>query len=395
MTIKISNSKTIRLGLMTPYTGVASLYGDEIANAGSIACEIINDKGGVLGKKLELIILDDGSMPETAIITANKLIDAYQCDAIIGNLLSNSRIDVAYKVSLPRKVIQLNFSFYEGSIITDYFFNFAALPNQQIQPLVNYLIEKHGMKFFFAGSNYEWPKGSIDVAKKILKEHGGEVVGEEYFNFGEEDPDGLLDRLMKSGANVFLPYFVGNDQITLLKKFVDLGLKNQIAVGMGHFDELMLSKMEEKYREGFYSSNSFFMSINNSQTKEYFEHLKKIKGINGIWPNGNGVITNFGEATFACVTAYGAAINDAKSLQKDKIIESLKKVNIKSLQGDIKMNPVTNHSYVNNYLVKSCKDGTFNIIRTKKLIKPHIPSRYQDYLIYLKETICGVLHLQY
>ena len=96
---------------MTPYTGIANIYGQEIANAGMIACQQINETGGVLGKKLELIIIDDGSMPDQAVRAANTLIDEYNCQAIIGNLLSNSRIDVANKVSLPRKIIYLNFSF--------------------------------------------------------------------------------------------------------------------------------------------------------------------------------------------------------------------------------------------------------------------------------------------
>lgn len=173
------------IGLMTPYTGIASIYGHEIANAGMIACQQVNDAGGVLGKELELVIIDDSSMPEQAVRAANSLIDEYHCQAIIGNLLSNSRIDVANKVSLPRKVIHLNFSFYEGSIFNKYFFNFSALPNQQLQHLIPYLAHKYGLKFYFAGTNYEWPRGSIFAAKNYLSQLNGEVVGEDYFAFGE------------------------------------------------------------------------------------------------------------------------------------------------------------------------------------------------------------------
>jgi ABC-type branched-subunit amino acid transport system substrate-binding protein len=79
----------------------------------------------------------------------------------------HSRIDVAYKVAEPRKIPYLNFSFYEGSISSRYFFHFAALPNQQIDHMIPYMAERIGSKFFFAGSNYEWPRGSRIITKKI------------------------------------------------------------------------------------------------------------------------------------------------------------------------------------------------------------------------------------
>ncbi len=123
------SDKTIKLGLMTPLSGIVKLYGPEISWAAKIACAEINKNGGVLGRELELVILDDGSLPEPAVDAANRLIDEFECVAIIGNLLSNSRIAVSSLVSEPRKVPYLNFSFYEGSIQGRYFFHFAALPN--------------------------------------------------------------------------------------------------------------------------------------------------------------------------------------------------------------------------------------------------------------------------
>ncbi len=130
-----ANNK-IRLGLMPPLSGIVHLYGTEISNAGLLACHEINEAGGVLGRELELVIIDDGSLPETAVPAAERLIRDFGCSAIIGNLLSNSRISVSNFVSEPLKVPYLNFSFYEGSISGKYFFHFAALPNQQIDLVI-------------------------------------------------------------------------------------------------------------------------------------------------------------------------------------------------------------------------------------------------------------------
>lgn len=79
------------------------MYGPEIIWAARIACDEVNEQGGVLGRQLELIIEDDGSLPQTAVPAARKLVDVHQCIAIIGNLLSNSRISVLEQVAEPKR----------------------------------------------------------------------------------------------------------------------------------------------------------------------------------------------------------------------------------------------------------------------------------------------------
>lgn len=129
------------------------MYGPEIVWAARIACDEVNEQGGVLGRQLELIIEDDGSLPQTAVPAARKLVDVHQCIAIIGNLLSNSRISVLKQVAEPKRIPLLNFSFYEGSLLSRYFFHFAALPNQQIDKMIPYMAQNFGAKIFFAGNN--------------------------------------------------------------------------------------------------------------------------------------------------------------------------------------------------------------------------------------------------
>src|SRR5664279_3097832 len=126
---------SIRLGLMPPLTGIVEIYGPEIVRAAQIACDEINERGGVLGRPLELIVEDDGSGPTTAVQAAERLIEDHHCVAIIGNLLSNARIAIATQVAEAKRIPYLNFAFSEGSIAGRYFFQFAALPNQQIDTM--------------------------------------------------------------------------------------------------------------------------------------------------------------------------------------------------------------------------------------------------------------------
>ncbi len=359
-------------------TGVVKIYGPEIICAARIACDEINERGGILGRPVELIIEDDGSLPTTAVPAAKRLIDQHHCIAIIGNLLSNSRIAVACQVAEPKRIPYLNFSFYEGSISNRYFFHFAALPNQQIDNMIPYMAERYGIKMFFAGNNYEWPRGSIDAAKRVLQRIGGYVLGEEYLPIEAtpEEIEDLLKRVARSGANVFVPYFAGAGQMTLLTRFTEMGLKKHMAVAMGHYDEVMTSNLPAHVRDGFYSSNSYFMSVDTPENKQFLAQLACQPDITGIWPHGNGLLTNFGEGAYLCVHAFAKAVQAAGTTAAEALVDALEKVQITGPQGIVAMDAETHHASVNTYLSRCNADGTFTIIKHFGCIAPRIPERY-------------------
>lgn len=389
------NIQSIRLGLMTPFTGLVHIYGQEIANAARIACAEINANGGLLGQPLELIVVDDGSVPQTALPAAQRLIDEFKCTAIIGNLLSNSRIAVAEQIVEPNRIPYLNFSFYEGSIVGRYFFHFAALPNQQIDRMIPYMAKKFGRKMFFAGSNYEWPRGSIDAAKHTLLKFGGEVLGEEYLSIGDTKVDDLLFRLARSGADVFVPYFAGSDQINLLTRFTELNLKSRIAVVMGHYDEAMAQYLSPEIRAGFYSSNTYFMSLDTAHNQRVLTQLATLEGINGLWPNGNGILTNFGEGAYVCVHAFAEAVRCAGSIERESLVDCLEDVQIEAPQGKVVMDATTHHACVNTFLAQCETDGQFTLIEKFGAIPPIIPLRYRTRTSSAFASTTVTKHVQY
>lgn len=370
----------IRLGLMSPLSGLVHIYGKEISWAARIAVDEINQAGGLLGRPLELVVIDDGSLPETAVPAARRLIDEHRCCALIGNLLSNSRIAVSDQVSEPRRTPYLSFSFYEGSIAGRYFFNFAALPNQQIQRMIPYMARQYGPKMYFAGNNYEWPRGSIEAAKISLSALDGDVVGEQYLPLGTdiEAIDCLLEDVERSGADVFVPYFAGTDQIHLLTRFTERGLKERMAVVMGHYDEMMVSHLAPEVRAGLYSSNTYFMSVDTPENHAYLQQLAQLPEVSGIWPAGNGVLTNFGEGTYVCVKAFAKAVQQAGSTNADALVAALEQVRLRTPQGEVSMDRSTHHAQVNSYLSRCRSDGVFEIIECFGAIPPEIPERYRE-----------------
>lgn len=370
---------SIRLGLMPPLTGLVALYGEEITRAARMAVAQINENGGVLGLPLELIVEDDGSLPDTAVPAALRLVEDHHCAAIIGNLLSNSRIAVAAQVAEPKRIPYLNFSFYEGSIFSRYFFHFAALPNQQIDKMIPFMARRYGPKMFFAGNNYEWPRGSIHAAMEALRRLDGEIVGEEYLPIGcsGDTIEALLDQVARSGADVFVPYFAGADQVALLTRFTERGLKAHMAVVMGHYDEAMVAHLAPEVREGFYSSNTYFMTLDTDENRQLLQRLARQEGVSGLWPSGNGVVTNFGEGAWICVHAFAQAAQLAGTLDGEALVNALETVRMFAPQGIVAMDATTHHAHVNTWLARCTAAGNFEIVECFGSEAPIIPQRYR------------------
>ncbi|OWW21883.1 EAL domain-containing protein [Noviherbaspirillum denitrificans] len=367
----------IRLGLMVPQTKLASMYGTEIALAAEIARDEINARGGILGRPLELVIEDDGSMPDTAVPAARRLVEEARCNAIVGTVLSSSRLAVASRVTEERRIPYLNFTSYEGSISGRYFFHFAALPNQLISKMLPYMVDKYGPRFYFAGSNDEWSRGLIDAAKAVLRERDAECAGEEYLPTGAHaaDINRLLERVARSGANVFMPCFPGSDQADVLERFSDRGLKKRMAVAAGHFDEVIASRMSGRARSGIYACSTYFMTIDNARNRAFLDRLSHMPG---FWPNGYGILTAFGTGAYVCVHAFASAVELAGSPDSESVVDALEQVSVCGPQGKVVMDPASHHASASTWLGRCDASGAFEIVESFGHNPPLIPDRYRS-----------------
>jgi len=173
-----------------------------------------------------------------------------------------------------------------------------------------------------------------------------------------------------------VPYFSGADQITLLTRFAELGLKKRMAVGMGHYDEIMASHLPPAVREGFYSSNTYFMTVDSAENRAMLRQIARHPGVNGLWPAGNGILTNFGEGAYLCVHAFANAVERAGSTASEALVQALEHVCVNAPQGWVEMDPGTHHAAVNGYLARCDAEGRFVLQESFGRIVPQIPERY-------------------
>ena len=204
---------TIKIGLLAPLSGQVPTFGLSNKEGAELAVKEWNEKGGVLGKKIELIIADSQCSPDPAVNAANKLIDQDGVRLIVGETCSSASIPVAEIVN-QKKVLQISPTSTNFSVTVDANgvtrpFTFRACFIDPFQGLV--------MAKFATGKGYktafimfdqgnDYVRGLAEAFEKAFTELGGTVVGKESYTSSDTDFSAILTKVAESNAEVlYLP----------------------------------------------------------------------------------------------------------------------------------------------------------------------------------------------
>lgn len=221
---------TIKIGVNQPLTGAFAASGTYVTNGAKIAADEINAKGGVLGKKIELVIEDNKSNPTEAAAVAEKLITSDKVPVLMGAWGSSLTLATMPKLeeySVPMLVETSS----SGKITTSgnpYVFRISppsALEAEAFVPIAGKLGLK---KVDFLVINNDWGRGAAADFSRQLKEHGVEVGLVETMDQSSQDMSAQIAKLKASDADTVM-ITAAVDQLTLLfKQMAALGLKKRI-----------------------------------------------------------------------------------------------------------------------------------------------------------------------
>ena len=201
---KAAESDTIKVGILHSLSGTIAIIEQSLHNAELLAIEEINAKGGVMGKKIQPVIEDPQSLVQVFAEKAKKLLLEDKVVAVLGCYTSASRQSVLPVFERNNGVL-LYPTLYEAQECSKNCFYTGAVPNQQLDDFVPWIIKTLGRKkFYMVGSNYIYPKETNREVKALLKMHGGENVGEEYAPLGHTEFSTIINNIAGSGAEVDL-----------------------------------------------------------------------------------------------------------------------------------------------------------------------------------------------
>jgi urea transport system substrate-binding protein len=350
----------VKLGFMTALTGLETILGETQLNCFKLAVEEINAAGGAGGREIEYLIEDDQTTTKVAIEKARKLVFQDKVDAVVGMITSLERI-AALSVTGPAKKLLIYTAYHKLGECNKYLVCTGQVPNQQINPMMPWLVKNLGTTVYVMGSG---PRKSTDALKAALEAHGGRLVGAEFFPFGTQDLGPAFGKMKDANPEVLWLMFAGSDAITSVKHYSSFPLKPRLVYH--GWDETFLKAVSPAEQAGIVASQAYFETLENPANKAFVAHYRekfgKDKPINAI-----------GEATYDAVWLYAKAVAKAGSTEDDKVVAAISKVDFQAPQGHVNISARNNHMLCNSILARVTDQASFEIMENFGQIEPQVP----------------------
>src|SRR3954451_3575302 len=187
--------EVIKIGIPTGLSGANSVVAPSVVQSAELAVDEINAAGGILGKKVELEVADDGSGAAGAQKAADSLIFQKKVNALISMQTSAARNGMLPIVSRGR-VPYIYTSLYEGRSCNHWLYADGPVPEQMVAPIVDHFMDSQNAKtFFLVGSDYAFGRGMLAFTKQYIEKKGGKVVADEYHPMDATDWTAVISKM--------------------------------------------------------------------------------------------------------------------------------------------------------------------------------------------------------
>lgn len=355
----------VKVGSMLDETGPLNIYGKAMSDATKLAIKDINDNGGVNGRPLELVSYDAQSDNAKYTQYATQLAQKDKVAVVMGGITSASR--EAVRPILDRtKTLYFYNEQYEGGVCDKNTFNTGVVPSQQLAALVPYALKKYGKRVYVIAADYNYGRISTQWVEKYTKEGGGTVVKSEFIPLESNDFGSVINNLQSARPDVVLSLLVGGNHIAFYRQYASTGLNATLPLvsatfGLGN-EQVVLSPAESK---GVVIATPYIQSLDNPENKRFVD----------LWHKEYGA--DYPYITDSAVTAWNgwhlwaAAANKAKSVEREKIIETLEGgISIDAPSGKVTMDGKSHHVMQNVSIGETDSNKGFTVLDTAADVPP-------------------------
>ena len=356
---------TIKVGVLHSLSGTMAISETTLKDTMLMLIDEQNKKGGVLGKKLEAVVVDPASNWPLFAEKARDLIEKEKVAATFGCWTSVSRKSVLpvfeEKNSLLFYPVQ-----YEGEESSKDVFYTGAAPNQQAIPAVDYLMKDLKVKrWVLAGTDYVYPRTTNKIMEAYLKSKGVDEkdIMINYTPFGHSDWQSIVADIKKLGAEgkktAVVSTINGDANVPFYKELGNQGVSAEdIPVVAFSVGEEELSGIDTKPLVGHLAAWNYFMSVDTPENKAF------IKQWHEYTKDDKRVTNDPMEAHYIGFNLWVKAVEKAKSTDTDKVAEAMIGLEVPNLTGGTaKMLP--KHHLTKPVLIGEIQeDGQFQVVST-------------------------------
>ncbi|MGV6873508.1 transporter substrate-binding domain-containing protein [Pseudochelatococcus sp. B33] len=363
------NEENWKIGVLFSDTGVTTVIEKSQKMGALLAIAEINAEGGVDGRLLQPVSYDPGSIPVEYGRLAEKLIVEDGVSVIIGCYMSSARKEVLPIIE-RRNALFFYPTLYEGFEYSPNVIYGGACPNQNSVPLAIYLMENYGHRFYFVGSDYIYPRESNRVMRNIVRQGGGEIVGEHYLPLSATKADfhALLGDIAGKGPNVIFSTVVGEGTINFYTAYHEAGGDPAtLPIASLTTNEAEVHRIGAAASAGHITAAPYFRSIDTPANRRFLESFVARFG-------SETSVTSCCEAAYFQVHMFAQALKRVRTLDPDRLRETLLGSTWEAPQGSIKIDPDNNHTYLHSRIAKVDAAGEFIVER--EVVRPIKPDPY-------------------
>jgi urea transport system substrate-binding protein len=369
----MAQSNTIKVGVLHSLSGTMAISETVLKDVVLMAIEEINAKGGVLGKKLEPVVVDPASNWPLFAEKARQLITQDKVAVVFGCWTSVSRKSVLPVFEELNSLLFYPVQ-YEGEELSKNVFYTGAAPNQQAIPAVEYLMSKDGggaKRFVLLGTDYVYPRTTNKILRAFLKSKNipDSDIMEEYTPFGHTDYQTIIGKIKKFAAEgkktAVISTINGDSNVPFYKELGNQGLKaKDVPVVAFSVGEEELRGVDTKPLVGHLAAWNYFMSLKNPTNEEFIKKWTAYAKAKNLPGHKDKPLTNDPmEASYIGVYMWKQAVEKAKSTDPDKVIAAMAGQTFKAPSGFIaKMDEKNHHLHKPVFVAEIKADGQFTVV---------------------------------
>jgi ABC-type branched-subunit amino acid transport system substrate-binding protein len=360
--------EAIKIGVIADQTGALSIMGGAQANVATLVVDEINASGGLLGRRIELLIEDSATDDAQAATAATKLVQDDHVDVLLGGIFSSTRQAIKNPAVVDGETLYIYPEQYEGQEHHPLLFCTGAVPAQQVEPLIPWVMQQTGARMFYLPSaDYIWPHVMNRKVHEVASANGGEIVGEEYFPVDHADWGGTVDRINSSGTDVVFNTTVPPGCFPFLEALCESGFtKRGGRIVTTYFDENLVAALPSEHVEGMYGCIDYYQSVSDPFSQELLGRY------NARFPDGPQFSAGSGcTGMYRGVKLWQAAVAEAGSLDQAAVVAALDHAKIaEGPGGPAEMVPGQHHVRLNMYIAQ-VRNRTLDVVESLGAIDPN------------------------
>jgi urea transport system substrate-binding protein len=381
--------ETIKVGVLHSLSGTMAISETVLKDTVLMAIDEINAKGGVLGKKLEPVVVDPASNWPLFAEKTKQLITQDKVAVIFGCWTSVSRKSVLPVVEENNGLLFYPVQ-YEGEELSKNVFYTGAAPNQQAIPAVEYLMSKDGgsaKRWVLLGTDYVYPRTTNKILRAFLKSKGvaDADIMEEYTPFGHSDYQTIIANIKKFASagkkTAVVSTINGDSNVPFYKELGNAGLSaKDVPVVAFSVGEEELRGVDTKPLVGHLAAWNYFMSIKNPANDAFVKKWSDYAKAKNIAGHKDKPITNDPmEATYIGFNMWAQAVTKAKSTDVDKVRAAMYGQTFQAPGGFIStMDKENHHLHKPVFIGEVRADGQFNVVWKTK--GPVVADPWSDFI---------------